>query len=568
MTMLRILPIAVALCGPGWGSNAGPIVQLVEMRDGVGLETAIHLPPGKGPFPTLVLRTIYGLDVDPIGGHGREHVDGAREEMQDGEDWPLLADRGYALVVQTARGRLGSEGVDRTWLDDGADGHDTVEWVARQPWSDGRIGLIGDSAAGMAALLAAAARPPSLDAVFVQASPGDPFGTDLAPRDGGLKLETLVAQGMSIAADASDDHWRRLGLTSPERQRLAEAGARRLDALMAGLSDPAGSPDWMALPRLETPVLAARMPFWAILTDADAREDYRDALDVTGRIEVPTAIVTLWQDVFAESALALHADLAARGVQTELLILEGSHYDVDRPSNWPGPRMLDWFDRHLLDTPTAPHPPVVIAWQGAGEGWSPLATWPPETRSLALTPTLDGALSPGRAARVGARRIVSDPSDPVPTAGGRNLLAAAGTGDFASNLARDDVLVWRAERLGAPMRVAGRIEATLTVEADAPCHDLALTLLDLAPDGSAAIVAQDLVRLAVANVEPDAVAFDLGHVAHVFAADHAPALALAGSDFPAWDRGPITCGSPDPTFLMVHLGPGHDGEVVLPVMED
>jgi predicted acyl esterase len=101
---------------------------------------------------------------------------------------------------------MGAGGVDRGRLDDRSDGYDLVEWVAAQPWSNGRIGIFGDSGVGMTAALAAAARPPSLDAVFLQAVPADPFDIDMAPEGGGLKVETLLLQGASLAFDVSPAH--------------------------------------------------------------------------------------------------------------------------------------------------------------------------------------------------------------------------------------------------------------------------------------------------------------------------------------------------------------------------
>ena len=60
-------------------------------------------------------------------------------------------DRGYARVVQDCRGRFASEGEYRAFIDDMDDGYDTVEWIAAQPWSNGKVGMIGGSALGITA---------------------------------------------------------------------------------------------------------------------------------------------------------------------------------------------------------------------------------------------------------------------------------------------------------------------------------------------------------------------------------------------------------------------------------
>jgi putative CocE/NonD family hydrolase len=74
---------------------------------------------------------------------------------------------GFAFVVQDVRGTFKSEGKYRPFVDDQVDGYDTIEWLAKQPWSNGKIGMYGASAMGIAANEAAMANPPHLVAAFV-----------------------------------------------------------------------------------------------------------------------------------------------------------------------------------------------------------------------------------------------------------------------------------------------------------------------------------------------------------------------------------------------------------------
>jgi hypothetical protein len=139
------------------------------MRDGVTLDTWVWLPhTDDGRFPTILLRTPY-----------EEHVMG----------WRRLGtlkyrDAGYAVVHQLIRGVGGSGGVftsnnplDRT------DGYDTIEWIARQSWSDGHVGMDGSSYAGMTQLTAAATRPPALKCIIPSVPSVDFFNH--TPRIGG-----------------------------------------------------------------------------------------------------------------------------------------------------------------------------------------------------------------------------------------------------------------------------------------------------------------------------------------------------------------------------------------------
>src|SRR5260370_25748336 len=80
--------------------------------------------------------------------------------------WRAIVAHGYAAVYQDCRGRHGSEGEDRVYADDAADGNDTLEWIAAQQWSNGRIGMSGSSAGAATTLAAPPTRPPSPRALF------------------------------------------------------------------------------------------------------------------------------------------------------------------------------------------------------------------------------------------------------------------------------------------------------------------------------------------------------------------------------------------------------------------
>jgi uncharacterized protein len=544
-------------------ADARIVATEVAMRDGVALETFIYLPEGDGPFPTLVTRTIYGLPITPLGGElldsrqtmadlpTAEDDDGEDDEDEDDLDpaealargWPLITENGYALVIQNTRGRMGSGGVDRGWLDDRRDGYDLVEWVAAQPWSNGRIGIFGDSGLGMTAALAAAAQPPSLDAVFLQAAPADPFGIDMAPKGGGLKVETLLLQGASLAFDVSPAHVEARGIAPAEVPDFVEAIGGYFGALAQGIEDPLSSVVWMAAPIGQSEELARLMPFWSLLTDAGALAAYRAELDVRGDIAVPTSIVSLWQDSFVRSAIALHDDLVERGVPTELLVVNGSHYEIDDPRIYPEPRMLSWFDRWLKDGPTPARATVALAVQGTdgefrfADGMADLVAPP-----LVVHLTADGGFGLPGDAPAGEAAFTSDPADPVPTLGGRNLLAAAGSRDHASLLGRRDIAVFRTAPAAVKTWIAGPVVAELTVRTDAPSFDVSARLLDIAPDGTANLVLSHLARVTETSPGGTRVSLDLGQIVHQIDPGHEIALLLAGSDFPAWDRNPQTGG--------------------------
>ena len=117
----------------------------VPMRDGVRLSADVYLPRSAGSFPTILTRTPY---------------ESGRDAFITLAVW--FARRGYAFVIQDCRGRYESEGVFHAYAHDAEDGYDTVDWLAGQPWCDGKIGTWGRSYGGLTQWLPAPLANPHL----------------------------------------------------------------------------------------------------------------------------------------------------------------------------------------------------------------------------------------------------------------------------------------------------------------------------------------------------------------------------------------------------------------------
>ena len=125
----------------------------VPMRDGVGLFTDVYLPPGDGPFPAVVTRVPYGKRDD--------YVYLPKSDCSGCS----MATRS---LVKTCGGRFGSEGSFAPYApndQEGLDAYDTIEWITQQPWSDGNIGMMGESYYGYTSLAGARSGHPALKAV-------------------------------------------------------------------------------------------------------------------------------------------------------------------------------------------------------------------------------------------------------------------------------------------------------------------------------------------------------------------------------------------------------------------
>jgi len=128
----------------------------VPTRDGIELFADVYRPKADGTFPVIVVRTPYKKEMNEL--QGRFH-----------------ARRGYVMVVQDCRGRFGSPGEWEPFVHDPHDGYDTIEWAAKQPWSTGRVGMIGASYLGWVQWWAARERPPHLVTIIPNVAPPDPF---------------------------------------------------------------------------------------------------------------------------------------------------------------------------------------------------------------------------------------------------------------------------------------------------------------------------------------------------------------------------------------------------------
>jgi putative CocE/NonD family hydrolase len=144
------------------------------MRDDAVLRADVYLPEGCDRAPVILIRQPYGRATLSMA------------FRQTGSFW---ARKGYACVVQDVRGKFSSEGVFDPMVHEADDGFDTVTWISRQNWCDGRVGMWGESYYGFTSLAAAVTAPPALRCI----APGD-IATDrhkIWRRQGAFLLNTV-----------------------------------------------------------------------------------------------------------------------------------------------------------------------------------------------------------------------------------------------------------------------------------------------------------------------------------------------------------------------------------------
>jgi uncharacterized protein len=422
---------------------------MVPMRDGVKLATNVFLPAGDGPWPVVLSRTPYGK--------------GKAESREKGEK--AYTDRGYVRVVQDCRGRFDSEGEYRAFIDDMDDGYDTVEWVAGQPWSNGKVGMMGGSALGITANHAAMSCPPHLVCNVVFVAHGSSYHYSGYP--GGVFLKNL------------NEEWLR-------RQGVPPADVPR--------------------------------PIHRVYDDSFRQ---RDIEHYFAKMTTPTVNVGGWYDIFSQGNIDCFMGLQYRGAEPargnqKLVMGAFGHGPLRGDLKYPpeaGLRDRDlgfrWFDHWLkgVDNGVDREPAVRYFLMGdtfdkeaPGNEWRTSDVWPPKSDVTPYYLQAGGKLSTAKpAADAGSSQaadtFVYDPQKPVPTVGGNNLMMPLGPMDQREVSGRGDVLKYETEPLAEAVEIVGPVVAELAVSTDAEDTDFMVKLVDVYPSGYEALVLDQALRL-------------------------------------------------------------------------
>jgi putative CocE/NonD family hydrolase len=545
----------------------------IPMRDGVILSADLHLPDGPGPYPVILLRTPYNRAL--LTDYGAYY-----------------SGYGYAVVVQDVRGRFGSEGRWQPFLNEGRDGYDTVEWIAAQQWSTGKVGMIGGSYSGSVQFAAAVERPPHLAAIVPNITPAMPF--DGLPYQGGVLQLGWAVRWTDIMENA----------------RTGRDLAARLEA--------ARSRDWTdelaALPvrGLDRRVIGKSVGYWADWLEHNSNDDYWAPvryLEGLSDLDMPVLVQSGWFDPGTRGSKLAYRELEkGPGGSRRLIIGPWSHSDR-------GGRFLAgedmgtaadidlfaeyraWFDHWLRGEQDSRQvgSSVDLYLMGSNR-WLEGNSYPLEgTESVAfylsekdesVQSGADGALTrevPDGAAEV-PDHYTYNPAEPTPS-----MYAAMKRGSFeryaGASLDRPDVLVYETAPFGEPLHLAGPIEAKLYAATSAVDTDWSLSLYAVAADGRPYPVGLTFGMLRARFrhstseprlVEPGAVleyTVDLGHTAITLPPGHRLRLEVASASFPEYSRNLNTGGHSEleSDFVaaeqLVYRGSAYLSRVVLPVID-
>ena len=580
---------------------------MVPMRDGVRLSTDLYFPEAvDGPLPVILIRTAYNKK-------------GFHQETKTGAH--LFAGQGYVVAVQDLRGRFESEGLFFACSKhDRSDGYDTVDWLARQPWSTGKIGTYGCSYLGEVQDKLAATRHPNHVAAIPQS--GSAYG------GGGVRGFGFRRYGaLELAASVG---WTR-GSGSKVFYRPPSGLSREEFVKLSVYFDPAPRvPDVDLMPFLRTlPIIdilkkAGAPPTdfedWVSHEPGDPYWDEQGSVLEHDRFDVPAIHVNSWYDVTVNATLNVfrlfrqNAD-SARARDNQFLIMSPASHCASESLGAPtvvGQRNLGdarfdyyglylrWFDYWLRgeENGVTDMSKVQIYVMGKNE-WRGESEWPlARTRFTKYYLRSDGGansrfgtgvLSTELPVDESVDEYVYDPENPVPSVGGgiccvRGEFAQPGGFDQSDVETRQDVLVYTTEPLERGIEVTGPVTAVLYISSSTTDTDFTAKLVDVYPDGVAYNVQEGILRARYRESVDRAVLMDPGRVYEItvdlestsnyFGPGHRIRLEISSSNFPRWDRN-LNTGGPNYSETKwvvaknrIHHSGEHASHLLLPIISD
>ncbi len=552
----------------------------IPMRDGVELSANIFLPKAQGKYPVILIRSPYGKG-DEKNGDGR-----------------FYAGRGYVVVSQDCRGKGSSQGQWEPFANERSDGTDTQKWLLEQPWCNGSIGTAGGSYVGFTQWISAPNAGDHLKAMFPVVPLVDTYG-DAVYTDGALNLALIMGWGSMDALRPGDlvamytwseqQDWNKAFRTLPLSEWDRALG-RKVQYLR----------DWVAHPHFDD--------YWAA---RGVRNQWQD-------ITVPICAVGGWYDIFSRSVFehinAVRAKSRSQDARKHQHLVMGPwghgispwRHGISQDGqvgdlNFGKESVINlremqtkWFDCWLKSDQTGAEtwPAFRIFVMGRNQ-WRDEQQWPLErteytpyyfhSKGSANTAEGDGKLAMAKPSEEPGDEFVYDPNDPVPTAGGGNLVGCpVGPRDQSEVEERNDVLVFTSEVLKTELEVTGPVKVILYAASTAKDTDFTAKLVDVYPDGRPINLCDGIARASYRGsksipslIQPGKVyryEIDLWVTSNAFLPGHKIRVEISSSNFPRFDRN-LNTGEPfgaGTEFIKATQTIFHDKEhpshVLLPVI--
>jgi uncharacterized protein len=445
----------------------------IKMRDGIELVADIVRPADDGKYPAILERTPYG----------RENF-----SKLAGEWW---ARRGYVHIVQDARGRNESGGEWVPFAHERKDGYDTIDWIARQSWSDGKVGMIGGSYGGWVQWAAAVEAHPALKCIVPQVSPPDLFFN--FPIDHGVPMLYGALWWSNYVKEKKTP---RVPELPKDVEKLKTLPLSKVDDELLGRNIPFYD-EWLGK---ETPASFAGANYMADMN----------------KVKIPVLHISGWWDGDGIGTKLNWAKMQALGHKDQWLIYGPWSHAFNSSSRYGdmdyGPDAitdldliyLRWFDTWLKNKPAQwdKQPKAHVFVTGVNE-WRELGDWPaPGAREMTLYLSSAG---PANGAESVGELIAAAPAEQEPdrytyNPAGAQIpkelkevksfldLLAGGSTVVKIEPNQNSVLVYKTPPMNDPIEISGPIDLDLYFSTSAKDTDFFASLVDVDERGEMRLI--------------------------------------------------------------------------------
>jgi predicted acyl esterase len=478
-----------------------PTTYMVEMRDGIKLATDVYIPKNQNQqHGVILIRTPYDKNGSLLTGIN-------------------FANAGWPTVIQDIRGRFASEGIDTVFRNSHTDGPDTLEWIANQSWSNGKIATLGGSALGLTQYYTAGANPPNLKCQFIQ-----------------VATPNLYKHGITQGGQF--------------RKSLVELWLENQGSLFV-LQDYFEHENYT-------------LDYW---TNVSLDDNWQD-------VNVPAVHIGGWYDCFAQGIIDGFTGYQYKGGpgakgNSKLVMGPWTHssgqyqgelvYPENAVDNFSFNMFEDMVIQYTMDgSNDFDNWPTVIYYvmgdvdniSAPGNEWRTADDWPIPYNEMELFFHENGLLDIESSGDNNPITFTYYPQNYVPTIGGQNLNIQRGPYDQRPIENREDVILFTSPILDEPIEATGPITARLFVSSDCPDTDFTVKLTDVYPDGRSMLITDSILRMRNRNgfdhwefMESGdiyEVTVDLWSTSYVWNEGHQIRVAISSSNYPRFLNNPNT----------------------------
>jgi len=514
----------------------------IIMGDGTILRHNMTRPDIDGKFPVLLERTPYNKEG------GSENGVGSPE---------FFAARGYVVIIQDVRGRFASDGDFYPFKDDGngsnKDGYDTVEWLANQDWSTGKIGTIGGSYSGATQYRNAISNPPNVKAMFVRESSAD-YSEEWVYRGGAFEL------GFNLG-------WAHRVTLSNLNHLVTDEKHEETEKMLIDIEN--NLDDWHnKTPLFPTQYFNGLSDWYNDWLENPPPSDYWKEFDMSdhfGNIDIPIYHLGGWFDVFLNGTLKFYQGVSKNGKSDKtkqnqrLIVGPWVHGPTNINNRFAGEfdfgpdaaldfneLRLPWFDFWLKGKNNGIDETKKINFFVMGKNeWKQADEWPLRNTTYTkyyfnkklngeIKSLYSGTLSDKKEIENSQLSFTNNLNNPVPSLGGNTLSIPNGV--FEHSSVDKQCITFSTDPLENELEVTGPVSAEIYVNSDQENSDWVVRLCDVDQSGYSRLVCDGIFRSHATSGEIQKIKIDMWATSNMFLKGHSLRISVTSSCFPRFDR--------------------------------